>query len=149
MRAYVNGEQRTWFDKYSDYVYLGLFLGSGLGSVAAGMFGWMRSRSSKGAQVPARRIEAVLDAVRDAKTAEELDAAERETDEIFRSVFGMGVEGQLSGDRVASFDMAMSELRSRIAARRAGAASRADFRPHCARTSLIARAHCKECRHDR
>ena len=43
VRAYVNGEQRTWFDKYNDYIYLGLFLGSGLGSVAAGMFGWMRS----------------------------------------------------------------------------------------------------------
>ena len=23
VRAYVNGEQRTWFDRYNDYIYLG------------------------------------------------------------------------------------------------------------------------------
>ena len=119
VRAYVSGEQRTWFDKYSDYIYLGLFLGSGLGSVTAGMFGWMRGRGQKGPEVPVRRIQTVLDAVRDAKSADELEAAEREADEIFRSVFGMGAEGQLSGDRIASFDLAMGELRSRIATRRA------------------------------
>jgi TRAP-type uncharacterized transport system substrate-binding protein len=119
VRAYVNGEQRTWFDKYSDYIYLGLFVGSGLGSVAAGMFGLARGRNGQGPPIPLQRIEAVLDAVRDAKSADELDAAEREADGIFRSVLGLGVEGQLAGDRIASLDMAMGELRSRIAARRA------------------------------
>jgi TRAP-type uncharacterized transport system substrate-binding protein len=119
VRAYVNGEQRTWFDKYSDFLYLGLFLGSGLGSVAAGMLGWMRSGGRKDPELPVRRVEAVFDAVRDATTAQELDAAERESDEIFRLVFGLGAAGQLAGDRIASFDMAMSELRSRIATRRA------------------------------
>jgi TRAP-type uncharacterized transport system substrate-binding protein len=118
-RAYVNGEQRTWFDKYSDFLYLGLFVGSALGSVIVGLFGWLRSGSRKGPEVPVQRIGTVLDAVRDARTAEELDAAERESDAIFRSMFGLGAAGQLSPDRIASFDMAMSELRSRIATRRA------------------------------
>ena len=34
-KVYVNGEQKNLFDRYSDYVYLALFVGSGLGSVAA------------------------------------------------------------------------------------------------------------------
>jgi hypothetical protein len=119
VRAYVNGEQRTWFDKYSDYIYLGLFAGSGLGSVTAGMFGWMRTRRSAPPEVPAGRVETVLNAVREAKTAEELDSAERESEDIFRTVFGLGATGALSADRVASFDMALTELRNRIAARRA------------------------------
>jgi hypothetical protein len=119
VRAYVNGEQRTWFDRYNDYIYLGLFLGSGVGSVAAGMYGLMRGGKRRGPQqVPRQRIEAALDAVRDARTSEQLDAAEREADEIFRSVFALGVEGKLSGDAIASFNLATSELRSRIAARR-------------------------------
>jgi TRAP-type uncharacterized transport system substrate-binding protein len=118
VRMYVNGEQRSWFDKYNDYIYLGLFLGSGLGSIAAGMFTWMGGRNSREPQVPAKRLEAALDAVRDARTAEELDAAEREADAMFRSVFGMGLAGELSQSAVASFDMAMAELRSRIADRR-------------------------------
>jgi TRAP-type uncharacterized transport system substrate-binding protein len=118
VRAFVNGEQRTWFDKYNDYIYLGLFVGSGLGSVVAGMFGWMGGRSGADPKVPVERIQAVLDAVRHAPSAEALDAAEREADEIFHAVFGMGVAGQLSASGIASFDMAMDELRSRIAARR-------------------------------
>jgi TRAP-type uncharacterized transport system substrate-binding protein len=119
VRAYVNGEQRTWFDKYNDYIYLGLFLASGVGSVTVGMFSWMRNRNGHAPQVPVRRIEAALDAVRNAKTAEELDAAEQEEDEIFRFVLAMGAEGKLSTERIASVDLAMNELRSRIAARRA------------------------------
>jgi TRAP-type uncharacterized transport system substrate-binding protein len=119
VRAYVNGEQRTWFDKYSDFIYLGLFVGSGLGSVAAGMFGWLRTGNSKSPELPILRVGSLFDAVRDARTAEELDAAEQETEAIFRSVFGMGASGKLSAERVASFDMAMRELRARITARRA------------------------------
>jgi TRAP-type uncharacterized transport system substrate-binding protein len=118
VRVYVNGEQRSWFDKYSDYIYLALFLGSGIGSVAAGMFTWMGSGSSRAPQVPVRRVETALDAARDAKTSEELDAVEREADEIFRSVFGLGAKGEISGRGIASFNMALGELRSRIAARR-------------------------------
>jgi TRAP-type uncharacterized transport system substrate-binding protein len=119
VRAYVNGEQRTWFDKYSDFIYLGLFVGSGLGSVAAGMFGWARTNGRKSPEVPVLRVAALFDAVRDARTAEELDATEQEIEAIFRSVFGLGASGRLSADRVASFDMAMRELRARITARRA------------------------------
>jgi TRAP-type uncharacterized transport system substrate-binding protein len=119
VRAYVNGEQKTFFDKYSDYIYLALFVGSGLGSVVVGLFGWMRSSGRSRPEVPAERVETVLNAVREAKTAAELDSAEREAEDIFRAVFGLGASGELSADRVASFDMALNELRNRIAARRA------------------------------
>jgi TRAP-type uncharacterized transport system substrate-binding protein len=118
VRGFVNGEQRTWFDKYGDYLYVSLFIVGGIGSVAAGTFGWLRRRNHDRAELPVQRIEAVLDAVRDAKSADELDAAERDADAIFRAVFGMGAAGQLTVDRVASFDMALGELRNRIATRR-------------------------------
>ena len=128
VRAYLNGEHRTWFDKYNDYIYLGLFFAGGLGSVAAGVFGWMRGGGSRGPNVPRQRIEAVLDAIGDAKTCEQLDAAERETDAIFRTVFGLGAEGRLSADAIATLNLAMSELRGRIAAQRS-ALKAADSRP--------------------
>jgi TRAP-type uncharacterized transport system substrate-binding protein len=118
VRAYVSGEQKTWFDQYSDFIYLGLFFGSGIGSVAAGMFGWMSGKRRYDLMAPVRRIETVLDKVRDAQNAAELDAAEREADEIFREVFGLGARGDIPPGGIASFDMAMTELRGRISARR-------------------------------
>jgi len=117
VRAYLNGEHRTWFEKYNDYIYLGLFFAGGLGSIAAALFGWMRGGSG-GLNVARQRIEAVLDAIRDAKTCEQLDAAEREADAIFRGVFGLGTEGKLSAEAIASFNLAISELRGRIGAQR-------------------------------
>lgn len=121
VRAYVNGEQRTFFDRYSDYIYLLMFLGSGLGSVAAAMFGVVGGGSGT-PKVPVARVEAMLDAVRDAKSRDDLDATEREADAMFRSVFSDGAAGKLPEAGVASFAMAMNELRARIAARRAALA---------------------------
>lgn len=123
VRAYVNGEQRNFFDRYSDYIYLFMFVGSGLGSVAAGMFGWMGRRTDDAPKVPFERMEALLDAVREARSGGELDAAEREADEVFRAVFREGAAGKLPESGVASFSMAMTELRERIASRRAALAA--------------------------
>ena len=118
VRAYVNGEQRNLFERYSDYIYLFMFIGSGLGSVVAGAFGLSGSRRD-GPAVPVARVEAMFDAVREATSRDELDAAEREADAVFRTVFSDGAAGKLSEAGIASFSMAMNELRSRIAARRA------------------------------
>jgi hypothetical protein len=122
VRAYVNGEQRNFFERYSDYIYLAMFIGSGLGSVVVGAFGLMGGRRDEPA-VPAGRVEAMFDAVRDARSREELDATEREADAVFRSVFTAGAAGKLPEAGIASFSMAMTELRARIAARRAALAS--------------------------
>lgn len=118
VRMYVNGEQRTWFDRYNDYIYLGLFLASGVGSVAAGMFGLMRGKREDGPAIQRQKIEAALDEARGAPDRETLDRLDREADEIFQSVFRYGTKGELSSSGVASFNMALTELRSRIAARR-------------------------------
>jgi TRAP-type uncharacterized transport system substrate-binding protein len=118
VRAYVNGEQKNLFDRYSDWIYFGVFALSGFGSVAAGFFGWV-SAGRAAPRVPVRQVETLFDAVRDAKTRDELDTAEREADAMFRSVFSDGAAGKLPDGAVASFGMAMNELRSRIAARRA------------------------------
>ncbi len=118
VRAYVNGEQRNFFDRYSDYIYLLMFIGSGLGSVVAAAVGMMAPKR-EGPQLPVARVEAMFDAVRDARSRDELEAAEREADTVFRSVFQEGAAGRLSEGGIASFAMAMSDLRGRIAARRA------------------------------
>ena len=69
--------------------------------------------------MPIGRVEAMFDAVRDAKSRDEVDATEREADALFRSVFRDGAAGKLPEAGIASFSMAMNELRARIAARRA------------------------------
>ena len=118
MRAYVDGEQQIWFDRYSDCIYFGAFIMSGLGSVAAGLFGWMSGNRTEGPEVQQRRVQAALDAA-GAAASEELERLEEEADAVFRAVFAAGAKDELSAASIASFEMALKELRSRIAARRA------------------------------
>jgi len=122
VRAYVNGDQKTLFDRYSDWFYFGAFIMSGLGSVAAGLFGWMGGRRAGDPAAPLRNIQTVLDAAREAPSTDELDRLQREADELVRAVIAHGTKDELTPSAIASFDMAMTELRSRIAARRSGLA---------------------------
>jgi hypothetical protein len=117
-RAYVNGDQKNLFDRYSDWIYFGAFIMSGIGSLLAGMFGWLTGRGENGSEIQQRKIEAALDAVRDAPDLAALSRLEQEADDIFRSVFSHGAKDEISAASIASFNLALGELRSRIAARR-------------------------------
>ena len=118
VRIYVNGEQKSFLDRYSDLIFLGMFVASGLGSVTAGMFGLKGGRRDRDPMVPVRDLQSVLDAVRDAPSVEELDKLERAAEEIFRVTYAHGIKDELPASGIASFDMAMREFRSRVAARR-------------------------------
>jgi TRAP-type uncharacterized transport system substrate-binding protein len=117
-RAYVNGDQKTLIDRYSDWIYLGAFIMSGLGSVVAGLFGWFGGQRKDEAQAPLRKLQALVAEVRDAPDPATLDQLERDASETFDAVYAHGLKDELSAASIASFGMAMTELRDRIAARR-------------------------------
>jgi TRAP-type uncharacterized transport system substrate-binding protein len=120
VRAYASGEQRGFLDRYSDWIYLAMFAASGVGSVVTGLFGMTTGRRES---MTVRNLQSLLDAVREAPSAEELDRLEHRAEEIFRASFAHGIQDELSAAGVASIDMAMREFRSRTAARRAALAA--------------------------
>src|SRR5207248_3689658 len=120
--AYVNGEQKNLFDRYSDWVYFGAFIMSGLGSVAAGLFGWLGGRRNGDTQVPLRRMQDLLAAARDAPDTQTLDQLERDADGVFNSVYAHGIKNELSASALAAFNLGLTELRRSIALRRAALA---------------------------
>jgi TRAP-type uncharacterized transport system substrate-binding protein len=117
-RAYVNGEQKTLIDRYSDWIYLGAFIMSGLGSVVAGLFGWLGGQRKDEAQAPLRQLQALIAAVRNAPDRATLDQLERDANETFDAVYAHGLKDELTAASIASFAMGMTELRNRITARR-------------------------------
>ena len=121
-RAYVNGEQKNLFDRYSDWIYFGAFIMSGLGSVAAGLFGWLGGRRNGDTQVPLRRMQDLLAAARDAPDTQTLDQLERDADGVFNSVYAHGIKNELSASALAAFNLGLTELRRSIALRRAALA---------------------------
>jgi len=118
VRAYVNGEQKSWFDRYNDWIYLGMFVASGVGSVIAAAFGLLSGRRELDPAAPLRKMQPLLEAAREAPDAAVLDRLEHDADQIFTTVYDRGIKDELSASTIASFDMARTELRRRIVARR-------------------------------
>jgi TRAP-type uncharacterized transport system substrate-binding protein len=118
-RAYASGDQKSLFDRYSDWIYLGAFIMSGLGSVTVGLFGWFGARRDGDPQAPLRKLQELLAAARDAPDTAALDQLELDADDIFHTVYAHGIKDELSASALASFNLGLTELRRCITARRA------------------------------
>ena len=119
VQAYTSGEQKSFLEKYSDYIYLGLFLASGLGSVAAGLFGQFGQQRQRDAMEHVARIKSALTAARGPLTAAELDALEAQVDDCVRAALKRVSEGDMNEAGIAAFQIALAEVRRRIEAARA------------------------------
>ena len=119
VRAYVNGDQKSLFDRYNDWIYFGAFIMSGLGSVAAGLFGWLGGRRDGNPQAPLLKLQELMTVARDAPDTATLDQLERDADEAFQAAYAHGIKDELSASALASFDLGLGELRRCVTARRA------------------------------
>ena len=57
MLSYGDGEQKTFFDRYNDWIYIALLLASGIGSAFAGLFGWFDTKRRRRAMSRVFEIE--------------------------------------------------------------------------------------------
>jgi TRAP-type uncharacterized transport system substrate-binding protein len=118
VQAYLEGSETTWFDRYGDLLWIGIFALSGVGSAIAGLASRAGQRRRREALTTLLRIEDVVGALPRARTAEEIDAVEAQVDELSREVIARAATGELQAADIAAFNMALSDARRRIAARR-------------------------------
>jgi TRAP-type uncharacterized transport system substrate-binding protein len=117
--AFIDDEQKTFFDKYSDFIYLGIMLFSGLGSGAA----WLTSYSRADDRI--RRLKAlenlldIASAVRLAQTHEQLDMLRADIDELVRRTMRQVERNALDESAMVAFSIALNQAQSAVAERRA------------------------------
>ena len=124
VRAFNKGEVVGVLDKYSDQIYVGGLLASGIGSIFAGAYSMFESRRRKHSIAKVLEIERVLDDLATARSEAELDSISMRAEEIFRLALHKAMHGQIDPTAIAAFEMAHAEIRSRIAAQRLAAAER-------------------------
>lgn len=116
--AYGDGEVKTFFDRYGDWVYMLLFLGSGVGSAFAGAFGWLNSQRRQRTLEKANEIGRLAEAASTAASLQELDAVEAQVNEIFAFALAEAVREKLDESNIATFQLALSQAQGRIERRR-------------------------------
>jgi TRAP-type uncharacterized transport system substrate-binding protein len=117
--AYLEGEQRSFFERYSEAMYWGLMLLSFAGSGAAWLASYARTSPSK----YERRtdLEALIAMVKRARTAaaEELELMCIEIDDIVERAIRQIESGQIEQNRSSAVTLAAEQARRAIEERRA------------------------------
>lgn len=117
--AYLDDEEKDFFDKYSDFIYLGAMalsvLGSGLAAVATRI---STTRHNEFDRLLERLLE-ILKGARSSNRLDELDELEREADEILASSLANRRMKGLDSHAMAAFGLALDQARDAIRERRA------------------------------
>jgi hypothetical protein len=79
---YLDGNEHSFFEKYSDFFYIGAMLLSLVGSGVAALSGRFNSNQHERAELLTERLLEILQRARCAMSAEELDRYERDVDEV-------------------------------------------------------------------
>jgi TRAP-type uncharacterized transport system substrate-binding protein len=117
--AFIDDDQKTFFDKYSDFIYLGIMVFSGFGSGAA----WLASYSRADDRIrKLRALDMLLDiasTARLAETHEQLDKLRRDVDELLRRTMHQVERRDLDESAMVAFSIALNQAQGAISERRA------------------------------
>jgi TRAP transporter TAXI family solute receptor len=115
--AYIDGTERTFLEKYSDYIWGAILLLSGLGSAGA----WFRSylkRDQKAKSIEFRdRVLLLATLARDGNSADELHGMQSEVDNIIRETLNAFDDGAISEGDLAAFNLALEQFHRAVADR--------------------------------
>jgi TRAP transporter TAXI family solute receptor len=116
--AYIDGTERTFLEKYSDYMWAGILLLSGLGSAGA----WFRSylkRDEKVESITLRdRTLALIARARHGNSVDELQDLQHEVDGILREILVCYDDGAIDDGDLSAFSLVFEQFHHAVADRR-------------------------------
>jgi TRAP transporter TAXI family solute receptor len=117
--AYLDGNERTFLDRYSDYFWFALLVLSGFGSAGAWLRHFLRRDETEENTAHRSKILALISRVRDAESPEELLAMERDVDAIVREALEAYDDGAIEGEDLSAFNLLLEQFHHAVADKRA------------------------------
>ncbi len=116
--AFIDGTERTFLEKYTDYIWGAILVLSGLGSAGA----WLRhswKRDQRGQYSLHRdNLLDLISRVRQAETAEELTTMQHEADGILREALDCYDDGAIDEGDLSAIGLALEQFHHAVADRR-------------------------------
>jgi len=117
--AFVDGEEKTFLDKYSDYIWWTLMALSATGSMGAWFAGYLkRDERTTNSHLRERLLEMIAQ-VRRSDSAEELDQLQAEADGILRDTLHCFEDGAIQEGALTAFNIALEQFHHAVADRKA------------------------------
>ena len=117
--AFVDGEEKSFLDRYSDYIWWGLMGLSALGSAGAWFAGYLKKDERSNNTSLRERLLDMLVAARRSESAEELDQMQTEADNILRETLHCFEHGAIEEGALAAFNIALLQFHHAVADRKA------------------------------
>jgi TRAP transporter TAXI family solute receptor len=117
--AYIDGTERSFMDKYSDYIWGAVLLLSVLGSVTAAIRHFIKRDERRLNTLHREKLVAAIAQVRKIDSLEELDAMQAEADDILRETLDCYDDGAIEEADLAAYSLVLGQFHHAVADRRA------------------------------
>lgn len=116
--AFINGTERTFLEKYSDYLWASLFLLSGLGSLGA-WFGHYTKRNERDLNISHRaRMLDKIGQIPGIQSREQLRALRQEADDLLHETLQCYDDGAIDAGDLAAFALILEQFNANLTERR-------------------------------
>ncbi|UEM13344.1 ABC transporter substrate-binding protein [Bradyrhizobium barranii subsp. barranii] len=116
--AVINGTERTFLDKYSDYFWFALLLLSGIGSAAAWLRRYLNRDDRDDTTSHRNRILAVVSELRNAGSEQDILTSQQEVDAIIGETLKCYDDGAIEQDDLTAFGLVLELFDHAVAERR-------------------------------
>ncbi len=116
--AFVDGEEKTFLDRYSDYIWWGLMALSATGSIGAWFAGYLKKDERSNNSSLRERLLDMIATARRSDSAEELDQMQAEADDILRETLHCYEHGAIEEGALTAFNIALEQFHNAVADRK-------------------------------
>lgn len=116
--AYIDGEMKTFFERYNEWMYLALMVVSFLGSGLAALLSYSKSGDRMQRMKALGELVELTKTARTADTAEDLDKLQAKSDELFSEMVRDVERGSVDETTLGAFSVSFQQVRGAIADRR-------------------------------
>src|ERR1700712_107386 len=116
--AFVDGEEKTFLDRYSDFIWWGLMGLSAMGSAGAWFAGYLKKDERSLNTTQRDRLMDMLTAARSSDSMDELDQMQSEADAILRDTLLCFERGAIEDGTLTAFNIAIEQFHNAVADRK-------------------------------
>jgi TRAP transporter TAXI family solute receptor len=116
--AYVDGEEKTFLDRYSDYIWWVLMAMSAMGSAGAWFASYLKKDERVGNATQRDRLLDMIALARRSDSADELDLMQAEADAILRDTLNCFEHGAIEEGSLTAFNIALEQFHNAVTDRK-------------------------------
>lgn len=116
--AYIDGTERTFLERYSDYFWFAILLLSGLGSAGAWLRHYLKRNEREQTSLHREKLLEMISKAREAKSLDELAAMQHEVDATLRETLQSYDDGAIEEGDLSAFGLVLEQFHRAVIDRR-------------------------------